>query len=51
MVAGSEIDNKGRVFVIFGKKEGWIEIFDKSSLDGINGFIINGENTDDKFGI
>jgi Ca2+-binding RTX toxin-like protein len=39
-----------QTYVIFGKSGGFSSALELSSLNGINGFIINGINTDDAFG-
>ncbi len=40
----------GKSYVIFGSEEGFSNPFDLSTLDGGNGFVINGENADDLTG-
>ncbi len=45
--SGSE---SGKSYVVFGKASGWGISFDISSLDGTNGFILNGVNTPDNSG-
>lgn len=40
----------GSVYVLFGQKSGWLPIFNLSSLNGLNGFAINGIATGDELG-
>lgn len=44
------IDDAGQSYVIFGKSNGFPASFELSSLDGTNGFTINGINIDDESG-
>ncbi len=40
----------GKTYVIFGSKAGWSSSISLSSLNGANGFLLNGENADDESG-
>ncbi len=40
----------GSAYVIFGSTTGFGEVFDLASLNGTNGFVINGENAGDQLG-
>ena len=44
-------DNSGRSYVVFGSDNGFPNPFELSSLDGINGFSLNGEDLNDSSGI
>ncbi|MBD2727152.1 FG-GAP repeat protein [Nostoc sp. FACHB-892] len=48
--AGPNGDNSGQSYVVFGSKGGFGAQFDLSSLNGTNGFVINGFNPDDQSG-
>lgn len=43
-------DNSGRAYVVFGASSGFSSPFDLSTLDGTNGFAINGEAAEDRAG-
>ncbi|MEH1837492.1 MAG: hypothetical protein V7L20_01715 [Nostoc sp.] len=43
-------DNSGQSYVVFGSKEGFAAQFNLSTLNGTNGFAINGINPDDRSG-
>ena len=43
-------DNAGQSYVVFGKASGYSASFDLSSLDGTNGFAVNGVFFTDRFG-
>ncbi|EDX84625.1 FG-GAP repeat domain protein [Synechococcus sp. PCC 7335] len=43
-------DNSGQSYVVFGSGVGFGAALDLSSLDGSNGFVINGNDGDDGFG-
>lgn len=40
----------GRAYVVFGTDQGFLPVVDLSSLNGSNGFVINGEAAGDKLG-
>lgn len=40
----------GAVYVLFGNATGWPTVFDLSTLNGLNGFVVNGLNAADKLG-
>lgn len=42
--------NAGEVYVIFGTTNGFAPVFDVSTLDGTNGFVIQGANAGDRIG-
>ena len=42
--------NAGKTYVIFGSKAGWSSPISLSSLNGANGFVLNGENAGDQSG-
>jgi len=44
------ISSAGQIYVIFGKENDFPEIFDLSTLDGSNGYIINGIDANDRSG-
>lgn len=44
------LNDAGQAVVVFGQSNGFSSPFDFTTLDGSNGFIINGINADDKFG-
>jgi|GEM_PF-2500417 len=44
VVSAKTSDNNGQIYVIFGQAEGFDAEFNLSSLDGSNGFILNGNN-------
>lgn len=46
-----DIVNGGQVFVIFGTASGFDAVFELSSLDGSNGFVLQGANEDDAAGM
>ena len=48
--ADIEFDNSGASYVVFGKSSGFPATFELSSLNGINGFRLNGINTGDNAG-
>jgi hypothetical protein len=43
-------DNAGRSYVVFGSTSGFPSSFDLSSINGLNGFMINGEAAGDRLG-
>ncbi|WP_170113133.1 integrin alpha [Ahniella affigens] len=47
---GANANNSGRSYVIFGTPTGFPATLTLSSLDGSNGFVMNGENADDGSG-
>ena len=44
-------NSSGRSYVVFGSSGGFTSPFSLNSLDGSNGFFVNGENTNDQSGI
>ncbi len=46
----SDRGEAGKSYVIFGKRSGWSSPFELSSLNGVNGFILNGEAMGDDIG-
>ncbi len=48
--AGPNGERSGRAYVVFGSNTGLPHPFDLSTLDGSNGFAINGEAADDRLG-
>jgi hypothetical protein len=42
--------NSGKTYVIFGSKEGFSKTFDLSTLNGTNGFVVNGAGEGDESG-
>ena len=42
--------NSGKTYIIFGRKEGFSKTFDLSTLNGTNGFVINGAGEGDESG-
>ncbi|BAZ47897.1 putative outer membrane adhesin [Nostoc sp. NIES-4103] len=44
-------ENAGESYVVFGSRSGFSASLDLSSLDGSNGFVINGINAGDGFGV
>ncbi|MEM6447237.1 MAG: hypothetical protein AAF704_11830 [Cyanobacteria bacterium P01_D01_bin.123] len=43
-------ENSGQVYAIFGSQDGFPASFDLNTLDGSNGFIVNGLNAGDELG-
>ena len=50
IVGAPSASSTGQSYVIFGSKSSWSSPFSLSSLDGINGFILNGINSGDQSG-
>jgi hypothetical protein len=48
--ARGALDNRGITYVVFGKMTGFSSLLDLSTLDGSNGFNINGVNVSDRSG-
>ncbi len=46
----SPLANAGRSYVLFGATSAFPAVFDPSTLDGTNGFIVNGESITDRSG-
>ena len=49
--APNDINRAGESYVVFGKSAGFAAQFNLSDLDGSNGFILNGIDSDDQSGI
>lgn len=45
------ISGHGRSYVVFGATSGWPSELELSSLNGSNGFVLNGEAVDDESGV
>ena len=50
VIGASLADPGGESYVVFGSDEGFASTFDLSSLDGSNGFVLNGIDAGDRFG-
>jgi len=50
ILAGPAGDNAGASYVVFGGDQVWASSLDLSSLNGANGFVINGVNVNDETG-
>lgn len=51
LIGASGVNNgAGQSYIVFGSNEPWVAVIDVSSLNGINGFAINGIKTNDRSG-